>query len=421
MLYKVWRAIAKENLLLSRDLGGLLTIFLMPLVLIITVTLIQDSTFRDYRKTRVPVLFIDEDKGEISSILRSELKNHESLMLVEGNFAPNDAETKVFAGEYQLGIVLPKGLSSQLNSSIETKVNSILQSMGVGEESANNLPTSTATKEILFYFDPAATPLFKSNTLNTINRLVVDIENKKIYEAFQAQLGGGDVLNRKEKIIAYREVLPNGGEEHQPNAVQHNVPAWTLVAMFFIAVPLCVNIVKEKNEGTALRMMSSPTPYFVHLLGKTVAYLCICVLQFAMMLCVGAYVFPWVGLSAFEVGDNFFDLGIITLCAGLAAVGFGLLVGTFAKTQEQGAPFGATGVIVLSALGGVFVPVFLMPEFMQKIARISPLNWGLQAYQDILLRKLSLGDTAPYLLCLVLFYCISLIICIVYDRKRFTA
>jgi ABC-2 type transport system permease protein len=49
------------------------------------------------------------------------------------------------------------------------------------------------------------------------------------------------------------------------------------------------------------------------------------------------------------------------------------LLGTVADTQEQSAPFGATSVVVL-AVGGIWVPVFLMPEFMQTIAKFSPMT-----------------------------------------------
>ncbi|RYY29875.1 MAG: ABC transporter permease, partial [Sphingobacteriaceae bacterium] len=44
-MYKLIMSIYKEMLLLKRDPGGLVVLFVMPLVLIITITLIQDSTF----------------------------------------------------------------------------------------------------------------------------------------------------------------------------------------------------------------------------------------------------------------------------------------------------------------------------------------------------------------------------------------
>ena len=51
MLYKLWRSFIKEIQLLKRDSGGIVIIFLMPLLLIITITLIQDSTFKILSKT----------------------------------------------------------------------------------------------------------------------------------------------------------------------------------------------------------------------------------------------------------------------------------------------------------------------------------------------------------------------------------
>lgn len=50
---------------------------------------------------------------------------------------------------------------------------------------------------------------------------------------------------------------------------------------------------------------------------------------------------------------------------GWLVIGFGIAIGTVAKTQEQSAPFGATAVVILAAIGGVWVPVFMMPRVMQ--------------------------------------------------------
>ena len=58
-MYKLWIATCKEFLLLKRDIGGLAILFIMPLVLVITVTLIQESSFKQLNDTKIPVLFID--------------------------------------------------------------------------------------------------------------------------------------------------------------------------------------------------------------------------------------------------------------------------------------------------------------------------------------------------------------------------
>ena len=55
-MYKLWASIHKEFLLLIRDVGGLTILFVMPLVLVITITLIQDSSFKSVQQTKIPIL-----------------------------------------------------------------------------------------------------------------------------------------------------------------------------------------------------------------------------------------------------------------------------------------------------------------------------------------------------------------------------
>ena len=60
-MYKLWASIYKEFLLLIRDVGGLTILFVMPLVLVITITLIQDSSFKSVQQTKIPILIVDND------------------------------------------------------------------------------------------------------------------------------------------------------------------------------------------------------------------------------------------------------------------------------------------------------------------------------------------------------------------------
>ncbi|MGB7392921.1 MAG: ABC transporter permease, partial [Pricia sp.] len=111
-------------------------------------------------------------------------------------------------------------------------------------------------------------------------------------------------------------------------------------------------------------------------------------------------------------------LFLVAFFAGLAAVGLGLLLGTIAKTQEQSAPFGATFVVILAAMGGVWIPVFAMPEFMQTLSKISPMNWGLNAFYDVFLRNVVIAELLPEIGLLLLFFLITTAAAIFYDRRR---
>lgn len=421
MLYKLWRAIWKEILLLKRDIGGIVIIFIMPLVLIITITLIQDSSFKTLEGSKMPMILVDHDKGEVSQTIIDELKAGNTFEIVAKNHDENSAKNAVFNGEYQLAIVIPENLSRDLNANINEKVETIVSSFGVEvpEKSEKKITKTPENKEIHLYFDPATNPGFKSGIINTVDKMVFKIENKKIYKAFQEQLGTGEDLNQNKNFITYKEIVPKSGDkEILPNSVQHNVPAWALFAIFFIVVPLSINLVKEKNQGTIIRLNSSPTPYFIHVLGKTFTYLVICLIQFLLMVVVGVYLFPYFDLPVFDISGKLLPMLFVTFFAGLGAIGFGVLLGTLADTQEQSAPFGATSVVILAAIGGIWVPVFMMPDFMQTISKFSPMNWGLNAYYDIILRNSSVFGVVKYCGLLFLFYIAMVSIALIYEKKK---
>lgn len=404
--------------MLKRDIGGIVIIFVMPLLLIITITLIQDSTFKNLEGTKIPIIFIDNDKSEISQNIKKEFENGKTFELLT-NFTEESAEKAVFGGDYQMAIVIPKNLTKNINSNVESKVQAIVSSFGLENDSTSVKESPVKSGDIHLYFDPATNIGFKNNVMTAVNKMVFEIENKKIYKAFQDQLGTTEDLGKTKNLISFKEITPKKGKtDIMPNSVQHNVPAWALFAIFFIVVPLSINLVKEKSQGTSVRARISPTPYFVHILGKTFTYLIICVIQFLLMVAVGIYLFPYMDLPQFDVTGKMFPLIVVTIFAGLAAIGFGVLLGTVANTQEQSAPFGATSVVVLAAVGGIWVPVFLMPEFMQTIAKFSPMNWGLNAYYDIILRNSGIVGIAKEIIFLFLFYIAMVAISLFYERKQ---
>ena len=61
----------------------------------------------------------------------------------------------------------------------------------------------------------------------------------------------------------------------------------------------------------------------------------------------------------------------MALATTLAATGYSVLVGTVARTHDQAAVFGMVSVIILAAIGGIWVPVFMMTNMMQAASIIS--------------------------------------------------
>ena len=416
-------SVYKEFLILKRDIGGVIILFVMPLVLIITVTLIQDTTFKKVNDVKIPILLVDNDNGKVSQSVSENLQKSEAFAIVtqidNQKITEAIAKEAVFKGKFQLAIVIPKNLSVDLQSKINQNVDHIVSSFSEADTTAKANPKVLSQKEVKLYFDPAVQISFKNAVMSAIDKMISHIETQSIYATFQKQLGEDVVTFEQKSFITFKEIVPKiNDREIIPNSAQHNVPAWTLFAIFFIVIPLSINIVKEKNQGTFVRLRTNPVSYTIVLAGKTIMYSIICIIQFYMMVAVAVFIFPQIGLPALNIEGNLFLMSLVALFSGFAAIGFGILIGTIAKTQEQSAPFGATATIVLAAIGGVWVPVFAMPKMMQMIAKCSPMNWGLNAFYDVLLRKATLIDIFPEISLLFVFFTLTTTVAIFYDKKK---
>ena len=304
-MHKIWVSAIKEYKLLSRDLGGIAILFLMPLVLLLVITLIQDSSFKAVNSVKIPILFVDNDQGEVAASIKEGLSSSDAFTIVKEQNTET-AKAKVFNGDYQLAIVIPATLSQSLATKVNDNVERMLAAFGLEEE------TSLVSKvekiqpiQVTLFFDPATQGSFKNQVKSGIDKMISKIETQTIYKAFQEQLGEEDQLFETEPFITFKEVTPTDGEaELIPNSAQHNVPAWALFAIFFIIVPLSINMVKEKNQGTFVRLRTQPISYATVLGGKTIVYLAVCLIQFALMLIVGIFIFPLLGLPVLDVSDK---------------------------------------------------------------------------------------------------------------------
>lgn len=417
-------SVYKEFLLLRRDMGGVIILFIMPLILIIAVTMIQDNAFKATSNAKIPILLVNNDNGKVSKEVYENLEKSEVFTVItqinDKPLTETEAKEAVFKGKYQLAIVIPENLSADLQSKIDQNVDKILSNFGMGDSLKAKTPQKIVTqKEVNLYFDPAVQNSFKNAVMSSVDKMISQIETKSIYAAFQDEMGEGNADFEQKSFIAFKEIMPKvGNKEIKPNSVQHNVPAWTLFAIFFIVIPLSINMIKEKSQGTFVRLHTNPVPNVIVMGGKTVMYLIICMIQFYMMVAVAVFIFPHLGLPPLNIEGNLILMSIVALFSGFAAIGLGILIGTIAKTQEQSAPFGSTFTIILAAIGGVWVPVFAMPEFMQHIAKSSPMNWGLNAFYDVLLRHGNLWAILPEISLLFLFFLITTTLALIYDKKK---
>jgi ABC-2 type transport system permease protein len=209
-----------------------------------------------------------------------------------------------------------------------------------------------------------------------------------------SRLAGADTSNAPDlqKVvngIGIRESSLTGNDDSEPHlsSVQHNVPAWAIFGMFFIVIPLSGHIIREREDGSALRVRLIPGAELGVAWGRILFNTLICCLQFSVMCAIGLWMLPLLGLPALSMGEHPAYLIPVVLAIALASTAYGYLLGTVFHTSTQALPFAAISVVILSALGGIWVPVEVLPPILKAVANISPMHWALQGVQSVMIRN----------------------------------
>lgn len=397
MISKLAASVRKEYLLLVRDRMGLSILFLMPMVLIFVMTLIQDAAFKTLNEKGIPVVFVNNDKDSLGFLIEKGLRNNDLCSYNDSiNGKPATEETAkqaVAEGKFLIGIIIPEGATAAVRKNV-TRL--IRETINIDTQSIKYDSSGSDSAEIVILLDPVAKKSFVTAITSSLREFISEMKTKIMFETFSRQIAG--IIPDKSRqpknafaqsqIIKYKEIYASKtGKMIVPNAVQHNVPAWTIFAMFFIAIPITGSIVKEKSEGSVFRLLTMPGSYLILTVGKLIVYVGVSLVQFLLMISVGLYFLPMLGLPALALGNSFWGIGILTLATALAATGYGVLVGTLASTEQQGAIMGSLSILLLSALGGIWVPTYVMPESMRAVSVFSPLNWSLDGYYKLFLRS----------------------------------
>jgi ABC-2 type transport system permease protein len=428
MRSKLLATVKKETLILLRDRIGLSILFIMPMVLIFVMTLIQDSAFKTMNEKGIPIIFVNNDKDSLGILIEQGLRSSDLCSFNDSiNGKPATAELAkkaISEGKFLVGIIIPEAATTALRKNVTNLVNETLNGEAATKNMLNQLQDSV---EITILIDPVAKKSFLNAVTSNLREFISEVKTKIMFQTFADQIADviPDKANtpkntyQKSQIIKYKEVYASQSENKiVPNAVQHNVPAWTIFAMFFIAIPLSGSIMKEKNEGSVFRLNTMPTPYLLLVIGKVVVYVMVCLIQFLLMLSVGQIFLPMLGLPALVLGNSIAGIFILTLATSFAATGYGVMVGTLATTEHQAAIMGSLSILLLSALGGIWVPSYVMPQVMRNISAWSPLNWALEGFYKLFLRGGGISDILLNALKLLAFFIATMAISSLANRKK---
>lgn len=375
----------KELLALSRDIHGMVALFVMPMVFIIVMSMALKDVYTPSTKS-LAYAVMNQDQGKTTKkLLERWAQDHGAALAL-----PENWQDEVRAGRLKYVLVVESGFSRLLDN-----------------------PGSKGTAKARLLTDPGLdNSVFETNRMR-LAAMVSQLRAEGLVARLPGKLGaaalGGDAPVAAERIKA----------GPRPTAVQQNVPAWLVFGMFFVVASIAGLFVEERSCGALTRLRTLGAMPWQLIASKIIPYLLVNGVQAALMLAVGIWLMPLIGGEGLSLeGANWRALLLMLFAISLAAVSLALAVASLVSTHAQAATLGPILNVLMAALGGVMVPLFVMPEVMQKIAAWSPMNWGLEGLLDVLLRNGNVASVLPEVYRLAGFSALMLVLAFALFRRR---
>jgi ABC-2 type transport system permease protein len=378
--------IKKELLALVRDMHGLAALFLMPMVFIVLMSLTLKDIYRpplaelayaiDMRDTATPARWLQQLWQ----------RNHGAPQPLDA-----DWQARLRNGSLKYVIVLEPGLSDELESA------------ALSTQSRIQLLTE---------------PGIDANLFNALRAELVGASGElKARLALAVPGTASPAPDASIQAMVRAERFSTAGP--RPTSVQQNVPAWLVFGMFFVVASLSSLFVQERSSGALGRLQSLGVSRTMLLASKALPYLGVNALQAVLMLAAGIWFMPLIGGDALSLAGIHWGALLLSLAAvSLAAVSLSLALACLVRSHAQAATIGPMVNVLMAAAGGIMVPKFVMPGFMQRLVEVSPMNWGLEALLTVLLRGGGVADALPQIGRLVLFAALMFLLAVFLFRRR---
>lgn len=383
---RIYHILKKEFLVIGRDIHAVAVLFIMPVIFILIMSLAMQDLFDIHSRVRIDVLVADQDGQEAARQLFESLDSENNLRLHRLDPGSSAAEVTRIMSEkdYKFGLIITNRFTSYAES----------KDSGEGSRPLMLLVNPTAGTHTQM--------VMKSNIAGHMAK--IRVRNFVKDREPLLKLAGIDrqkLLESPETQIDTQYVYKSGQSMKIPNAVQQSVPAWLVFSMFFIVMPISNTFIVERTQGSLARLKSINIPSVYLIGGKIVPYFLINLVQAALMILIGMYVVPLLGGAALTLGQSWGGLLLMTASISFCAISVALFVASISRTTEQAITIGGVSNIILAAVGGIMIPKFVMPGYMQKLADVSPMSWGLEGFLDIFLRNGNVWDVWPKSLALL--------------------
>ena len=354
----------KDLKIRAMDRRGFMMMLIMPLVL----TLILGSALKDmvggdegFQETSVG-LYVDK-KDPMADVLKQDVLEKTKFLTIKTIDSEKKLERMVKKGEVEVGISIPAEWSKNLAEA----------TLYYNQDS--QLKATVVESIITSFTDRVQTISMASETV---------MGNVK--ETTATSTGAGDLQETGERVST---VLMKSGEAEMTvanrsvgvtsvSSMQYYAAAMLVMFLLFNVTLGAKSMIQERHTDRLARLNSTPMSQYGILIGKFLGTLYFAFLQF-LLFYAATFLF-------FNVnwGENIGQVVATGFVYSLSVSGLSMLLAAFITKEKTADLISGVGIQMFAIVGGSMLPIYVFPESLDMISALTPNNWALTGFLDIM-------------------------------------
>lgn len=354
--------------LLFKDRMAFLAALLAPIVFIGVIVLGNSNS--GSTSPKYPIGLVNNDTGRYSKLLISALKKDKYFKVVESSLKNTEKDVK--DGTVTMSFVIPENFSNTIENGNMADVEVIRLQENDNTTSFNMIIKNYVSQLVTSVKAKKAT----SSILTSMNLITAE-EKTKIEDNVEKEYFKN--INNPKNTYSVKTLQIE--ESHKKDNISTAAMGIIIMFVMFFVTLGAGSILEEKEIGTWVRILSTPTRNENLLGGYIFGNFIIGWVQVGILILSGKYIF---GLS---FGSS--PLGLIMLFSAflLAAIGLGTFLSSLVKTKAQLSTLAPIIVVPTCLLAGCMWPREIMPESMIKFSNFLPETWAIKGMADLITRN----------------------------------
>lgn len=253
--------------------------------------------------------------------------------------------------------------------------------------------------------------------------VVADFGSRLMAAGFVADSLGGTLDERLPEVTRLQDRVPavavrtetvDATSDFLPFGFGYSAPTMLVLFVFINSLAGGAAIIQTRQLRIYERAMAAPVRARDLVLGETLSYFTLGLLQSLLIIVVGGAVF------GVDWGDPLAAAALVLVWV-LVGTGAGMLAGTVFRTPEQAAAIGPAVGIAFGMLGGTMWPLEIVTPAMRAVGHAVPHAWAVDGWIEVLSRGGGVLDIGPQLAVLAGFAAVLLTLASLRLGRRLTA